>query len=62
MATIRAPSGISFAAQAERVAVAGEALVVVEDDRHGVPQGGGLLEDDLADPRVLDDGPPLGRA
>ena len=48
-------------AQAVRVAVAGVALVVVEDDRHGVLERGGLLEDDLADARVLDDRPPLGR-
>ena len=41
--------------------MAGEALVVVEDDRHGVPERGRLLEDDLADARVLDDGPPLRR-
>ena len=60
MATIRAPSGISLRAQAERIAVAGVALVVVEDDRHRVLEGGRLLEDDLADPRVLDDRPPLG--
>ena len=41
--------------------MAGVALVVVEDDRHGVLERGRLLEDDLADPRMLDDGPPLGR-
>ena len=61
MATIRAPSGISLRAQPVRVAVPGEALVVVEDDRHGVLERRRLLEDDLADARVLDDGPPLGR-
>ena len=47
------------AAQPVRVAVAGEALVVVEDDRHGVLEGRGLLEDDLADARMLDDRAPL---
>ena len=48
--------------QPERVAVAGVSLVVVQDDRHRVLERGGLLEDDLADARMLDDGPPLGRA
>ena len=48
------------AAQPERIAVAREPLMVVEDERHGLAQGGGLLEDDLGDPGVLDDGPPLG--
>jgi hypothetical protein len=37
------------------------ALVVVEDDRHGVLERGRLLEDDLADSGVLDDRPPFGR-
>ena len=49
------------AAQPERVAVPGVALVMVEDDRDSVLQGGGLLEDDLADPRMLDDRSPLRR-
>ena len=48
-------------AQPERIAVARVALVVVEDDRHRLLERGRLLEDDLADPRVLDDRPPLGR-
>ena len=61
MATIRAPSGISFGAQAVRVAVAAVALVVVQDDRHGLLERGGLLQDHLADARMLDDRPPLGR-
>jgi hypothetical protein len=47
--------------QAVRVAVPGEALVVVKDDRDRIAEGGRLLEDDLPDPGVLDDGPPLGR-
>ena len=41
--------------------MAGVPLVVVEDDRHGVAQRGRVLEDDLADARMLDDRPPLGR-
>ncbi len=49
------------AAQPEWVAVPGVAFVMVQDDRHGVLEGGGLLEDDLADPRMLDDRSPLRR-
>ena len=48
------------AAQAVRVAAAVEALVVVQDDRDRLPQARGLLEDDLADARVLPDRLPLG--
>jgi len=48
-------------AQPERVAVAREPLVVVEDDRDRVAQRRRLLEDDLADPRMLDDCSPLRR-
>ena len=60
MATIRAPKRDLGRPQPERVAVAGVPLVVVEDDRHRVLERGGLLEDHLADPGVLDDAPPLG--
>ena len=49
-------------AQPERVAMTRIAFVVVEDDRNGVLEGGGLLEDHLSDPRMLHDGPPLGCA
>ena len=38
-----------------------EPLVMMQDDRDGIPDGGRVFEDDLADPRVLDDGPPFGR-
>ena len=47
--------------QAERVAVTGVALVVVQDDRDGILERGSLLEDDLADARVLDHRPPFRR-
>jgi hypothetical protein len=46
-------------AQAERVPVTGISLMVMEDDRDRILQRGSLLEDDLADPRMLDDAPPL---
>ena len=48
-------------AQAVGVAVSAEALVVMEDDRHRVTERRCVLEDDLADARVLDDAAPLGR-
>jgi hypothetical protein len=49
------------AAQPERVAMPGVALVVVKDDRDGVLEGRRLFEDDLSDPGMLDDRSPLGR-
>ncbi len=45
--------------QPVRIPVRGVALVVMEDDRHNVLEGGRLLQDDLPDARMLDDGPPL---
>src|SRR4029077_14368573 len=47
--------------QPERIPMAREPLVMVEDDRDCVLERRGLLEDTLADPRMLDDRPPLGR-
>ena len=43
------------------VAVTTESLVVVEDDLAGLEQAAGLVEDDLADPRMLPDEVPLSR-
>ena len=47
------------AAQAERIALPAEALVVVEHDRHRVLDRRRLLQDDLADAGMLDDRLPL---
>ena len=49
------------AGEAVGIAAAVVPLVVVEHDRRRVAQRAGLLEDDLADLRVLRDDPPLGR-
>ena len=49
------------AGEAVRVAATVEPLVVMEHDRGRVADCAGLLEHDLADLRVLDDRPPLGR-
>ena len=46
--------------QAERIPASRVALVVVEDDRSGVLEGRRQLQDDLADPGMLDHAPPLG--